>query len=429
MKSIFSINTTNQKISSIRNNIPWFLFLATLIIIFNSNLIKAKSKTDKENSTSKVTKSSKIAEESLLQTSQPLSDYFYIQRLYPGNDALDALKESEYSSSKRYLQINDEVIIIAKSLESKSEIEDSLNISEIYDPQYDKVSEAKCCARVTYEEFPLTNSLTDIIPAMKNTEETKVNKKSFLELEKVVKSENSEKNDRRNVCAKAKIKNPLAKVIKPKDLPITKINPVTAPSPSKKEEKKLKETINVANLCVLIHVPDEAKWRICSGSKTLISKLYVKIIYSVLKKQSKNNTKVLEKIIENPKILVPRTIGNWNWDEQGKWKGKCNSNFMQSPINITKKDIKKSESRFSLAMQLTEVHTLIKKNFGEIIVVFLNFGGVLKIAIENTYLMFTPQYMSFRFPGETIIDGKRSMGDVQIHFAEINSKTVFNFNL
>ena len=76
-----------------------------------------------------------------------------------------------------------------------------------------------------------------------------------------------------------------------------------------------------------------------------------------------------------------------------------------------------------MGMNLKEVHTLIKKNFGEVIVVFRNFAGVLKLSTDGGYLNFTPQYMSFRFPGETIIDGKRSDGDIQLHFAEMTDKT------
>jgi len=399
------------------SNLAWFLFLTTLFIIFNSSLINSikannelNNSSNNSNSKSSTSTSSSSTSESLLSTSAPLRDYFYIQRFYPGNDVLDSLKESEYSNTKKYLEINDEIIFFAQSLETKSEIEDSLNVAEIYDPQYDDFSKAKCCSRVTYEEFPLTTSLTNIIPAMKNTENTGKSK-SFLEID-------------RRVCTAAKVKGPLIKVTKPKDLPVTRINPVTVPSPSKKEEKRIKESVSVPNLCIMIHVPDEAKWRVCSERKTLITRLYMKIVYSVLKKQSKNNQKILEKIIENPKILTPPSIGEWNWDNQGKWSGKCKSTFMQSPINITKRNIKTVDTRFNLSMHLTEVHTLVKKNFGEIIVVFLNFGGVLKIAVDNTYLMFTPQYMSFRFPGETIIDGNRSMGDIQIHFAEVNLKTV-----
>ena len=75
-------------------------------------------------------------------------------------------------------------------------------------------------------------------------------------------------------------------------------------------------------------------------------------------------------------------------------------------------------------MHLTDVHTLVKKNFNEIIVTFLNFAGIMKLTVDGTYLLYTPQFMSFRFPGESIIDGKRSMGDILLNFAEISSERV-----
>ena len=56
---------------------------------------------------------------------------------------------------------------------------------------------------------------------------------------------------------------------------------------SKKEFKKVKRSEAKPNLCILIHVPDEAKWRICSTRKKEINKLYIKITYSVVKLKSK----------------------------------------------------------------------------------------------------------------------------------------------
>jgi len=97
----------------------------------------------------------------------------------------------------------------------------------------------------------------------------------------------------------------------------------------------------------------------------------------------------------------------------------CKSGIMQSPIDYTTASAKRPYGNFNMSMKLTRTHTLIKKNFGEIIIVLLNFGGILKLEIDKRFSLFTPQYISFRFPGETIIDGRRSMGDMQIHFAEL----------
>ena len=97
--------------------------------------------------------------------------------MYPGNDVFDLIKESEYANSKKYLEVNDNVIYFSKSIQKKSEVEDSLNIKEIYDSTYDNYKTAKCCSRVSYEEYPLTNSLKNIIPAQKNKVLTKNQKR------------------------------------------------------------------------------------------------------------------------------------------------------------------------------------------------------------------------------------------------------------
>ena len=130
----------------------------------------------------------------------------------------------------------------------------------------------------------------------------------------------------------------------------------------------------------------------------------------------------MEKIISNPQIFTKPTVGNWSWDKQEKWGNRCNSSFMQSPIDISSSSVKKPKTHFDMGMNLKESFTLVKKNFGEVIVVFTNFAGVLKLSVGGNYLNFTPQYMSFRFPGESIIDGKRSEGDIQLHFVEMKNK-------
>ena len=203
-------------------------------------------------------------------------------------------------------------------------------------------------------------------------------------------------------------------------------SPINTPSVSRKikRSKILNSEELQANYCINIFIPDEARWRICSDQKLEIKKLQMKLIFNVLRNRSKNDKNVLEKLVDNPKGFSSPLIGNWNWDEQHKWAGMCKSGIMQSPIDYITPLAKKLGKNFSFSMKLTKTHTLIKKNFGEIIVVFLNFAGLLKLEIENRFVLFTPQYMSFRFPGETIMNGKRSMGDMQLHFAELGSNRV-----
>jgi hypothetical protein len=189
-----------------------------------------------------------------------------------------------------------------------------------------------------------------------------------------------------------------------------------------------------ANFCIMIFISEEARWRICSYKKSDIKKLHLKIVYSVIKSKAGKNQNVLERLIQNPKGLLPPTISDWDWHHQDKWNGACKSGVMQSPINISTNYAKKAYTNFQMDMKLAPTHALIKRNFGELIIVFLNFAGVLKLEVHDKYISYTPQYISFRFPGETIIDGARSLGDMQIHFAELAKNrvifiSIFNYNI
>jgi len=379
----------NKKILIVHNKPEWFFFFIILLITLTISNSKSSLKLN------------------LNSAAIPLRNYFYIQRLYPGNDPLDNIKESEFNSEKKFLEVNDEVIFLARSLDKISEIEDSLNISDIWDEKNDKMGTAECCNRLTYEEFPAGNTLDTIIPAIKST----VKGKTLIERAKA-----KGKNGGTGICN--------SKASRAALMPSFRVSPVNTPSISRKMEKKLKNQENIANFCLMIFVPDEVRWRICAEKKNDIMKLQMKIVYSVLKFKSNRNFDILERLISNPKGLTTPSIGKWNWDEQQKWRGRCKSGIMQSPINYQRATVRKAGKSFSMSMHLTNVHTLIKRNFGELIVVLLNFGGVLKIDIENTFLLYTPQYITFRFPGETIIDGVRSMGDIQIHFVELSDKRV-----
>merc|ERR1712032_1465099 len=172
----------------------------------------------------------------------------------------------------------------------------------------------------------------------------------------------------------------------------TASSPVFTPSVSKKVAKSavMNSAERLANFCVMIFAPDEARWRICSDKKSEVKKLHMKIVYNVLKKKSNKNRKVLEKLVDNPKGLSSPSLGNWNWDQQDKWKGMCKSGIMQSPIDYTTASAKRPYGNFNMSMKLTRTHTLIKKNFGEIIIVLLNFGGILKLEIDKRFSLFTP---------------------------------------
>lgn len=77
------------------------LAIFTILIILNSFLCsKSKASNDK-----------------------PFRGYFYIQRFYPGNDAIDSIKESEFSTKLMFFEVNKDVIFFSKSLARLKDIE------------------------------------------------------------------------------------------------------------------------------------------------------------------------------------------------------------------------------------------------------------------------------------------------------------------
>ena len=57
--------------------------------------------------------------------------YFYIQRFYPGNDAIDSINESEFHSSLMFFVVNKDVIYFTKSLRRIQDIEGKIKIIKI----------------------------------------------------------------------------------------------------------------------------------------------------------------------------------------------------------------------------------------------------------------------------------------------------------
>jgi carbonic anhydrase len=79
-----------------------------------------------------------------------------------------------------------------------------------------------------------------------------------------------------------------------------------------------------------------------------------------------------------------------------------------------------STNKFGIDYEFSETHTLIKRHYQELHVHFLDAAGVLKLWVDNSSLIYQPQYMSFKFPGEHLYNGKRYPGEVLIHFTEMN---------
>lgn len=186
-----------------------------------------------------------------------------------------------------------------------------------------------------------------------------------------------------------------------------------------------------ANYCIEIEKKDNELWRICTDSRPDLLKLHTKVNFNIIKlnlsKGKKLEKKLMEKFMINnsakQKDESNEEMKNWHWDKQKSWKNYCKNHIYQSPINLLAENVssgKKSNTKFEIDYHFEEVHTLVKKHENELVVHFLNNAGLLRFTVDNTYLVYQPQYMSFRFPGEHLYNGKRYPGEVQVFFTELN---------
>lgn len=103
---------------------------------------------------------------------------------------------------------------------------------------------------------------------------------------------------------------------------------------------------------------------------------------------------------------------------------------MQSPIKIVEEEIAPTLQRdLEISYSFLDTYVKIQKRNGESIIKFMNNPGLINIRQDNTYVMYIPKFISFRFPGEHIVLGKRSIGELLIHCKEIHpDKVRFNIN-
>merc|ERR1712032_1608262 len=321
---------------------------------------------------------------------KPFRGYYYIQRFFPGNDALDSIRESEFHTKLMMFEVNKDVIFFAKSLARIKDIEDSIMVKDLYDPKIDDMRSGSCCTRMKYQEFPAATGLAGILPV--RAQNKKKGKKPLIKKKKICV----------NKCDK---------------------NPLLAARKKWYAEQKLKKTARMAaNFCLELFVPDEARWRICHKSQDRISALHMKLIYFTLNANFRGKMNVISGFLAKARVGREEPMDHWSWEAQNKWKGRCKSTLMQSPINLTKANVKQVSKAFNVAYNFLPVYTMMKRNEKEIIATFMNFGGTVQLSIGGTFVLFTPTYMSFRFPGEHMFEGRRYMGEIILHLVEMSSQ-------
>ena len=195
-----------------------------------------------------------------------------------------------------------------------------------------------------------------------------------------------------------------------------------------KVSKKI--TLENANYCIEIFAPNISRWRICSIAPIDVYRLHLKLIFSIIKGKSnfnnpKNVKKIIDKFLSHSMLAAEPIPYNWNWETQKSWPGRCKSKFMQSPQKIESGSVITSQQpNFSISYSLLNTHVKIVRRYAELVIKFKNDPGLFKISFGNNSISYQPKYVSFRFPGEHNILGKRYDGEMIIHCDEVSADAV-----
>jgi len=289
--------------------------------------------------------------------------YFFLQRLYPGVVALDNIKYSSYKSKLKYIILNEKFLYFTNGSKDHTEIQGGIKLKRILDNKNDITKEGKCC-----------------------------NNLKFLD-----------------------------------HSPKIKLDPKKAPLSIKSDTLKPKKlNYKNANYCLELFAPFRARWRLCTAQSVDAYRLHLKIVFTLIK-TSVNFKKVkapqvIEKFFSNSKIGPEPIDPDWNWETQKEWKGKCRSQFMQSPVKIIKQELLYLQDfKFKLTQNLQSSYVLVEKRYNEIVVKFKNDPGLILLKYGSKTILYKPKYISFRFPGEHNIFGLRYSGDMLINCEELTS--------
>lgn len=184
-----------------------------------------------------------------------------------------------------------------------------------------------------------------------------------------------------------------------------------------------------ATNCIHIYIYQQISWRFCHRNKEEIIKLKNAITFNTIKTiPGIDGNELLKKYIQNSSNSPIKSPDYWDWHDQKAWGGNCNTNVMQSPIDVeapVKADSGKTGPKFQIDYQFEkEVDVEISLNGIEIVMKFLDYPGAFKTTYDNTGSMisFTPKWISFRFPAEHLINGYRFDGEIVIVCDEVTPR-------
>jgi len=199
----------------------------------------------------------------------------------------------------------------------------------------------------------------------------------------------------------------------------------------KKSLEELNNMPQLATHCLEFYVYEELCWKICHREEDRIIKLKQVVVFGVLRTKIAipqdqlmgNFIKfyiffiIIAQFLRNADTEPLQAPEYWDWHDQTRWDGYCDTDFMQSPIDISfpNPPIKGFYSNFN-----DDVPIGIRYNGPETVVDFLKDAGYIKIEYSNRReLLFTFKIMSFRFPAEHLINGFRFDGEIILKAKEI----------
>lgn len=360
----------------------------------NKESSEKNKKEDKEKTTSTDTKGvneDKDNKESILSID------FYFQKIYAGNDPSQLISLSDKSYNKHTVSLYENLILLKninsnKSLGSIDSV-DSIKLISIYNKDLDDNSSSKCCYNI--QKISYQQCFGD--------------------------------------CYKSNI------------------------------------TGFQANHCIELSTTNDIfSWRLCSENESdidvFIYKLKLAILNVINKQESSDKSKLnYQQFIENSLINNYSSISNdskdfknWDWHNQLNWGSRCmnTENNLQSPIILDNPEdqvallLENNSTSNSRANTNTNTNDNVKieyyfeptepvvSTFGrENIISFPNYSGMIRLTTlnsngnsnsknvlntQNNTIAYQPNFLSFKFPSEHQISGKRFDGELQLHLTEIN---------
>jgi hypothetical protein len=393
-----------------------------------------------------------------------IDDYFFLQKFYPGINVIGNIEYVLYRPRLKYFILNTKLFYYSNSIEESRQIQGLIKLKDIIDRKRDYIKEGKCCVNVKYLDYSKRNNLNikrkkqRLIKKPKRKSKLNLEKKDLSQenkllemllpnfnnkkrknpktsIDKTISKRYNSKSSKTNNISKNKRKNHSKLLSEQQQLNLLFFNKnekipgkkskSTSDFKSKYISKRHITGNNKLNFCVEIFILNKTKWRICSTTRTNIYRLYIQLKFNIIRTGNKiKGPAALKKMFY--KFLSwshfpAKKMTSWNWDfnNQDKWEDNCKSKLMQSPRRIEEYNTSLHQKRkFQVNYKFESVKVEIVKHGPELIVLFKENPGLLMISFRKGFSFYYPKYISFRFPAQHIVLGKRFPGEILITFED-----------